>query len=357
VCLLAFLITGISCRRATEPEPGPMDAASLSVQPTPFGHWVLVDRATQDLLYPTLSAFAAPADDLLALLPARVLGAPATGLQSGVHEGDDAASLGAMARYLTPEGPVLLFLEDTAWEPTRLDPVLAAWARGREGSLPDGRRLCTSLPGEVDGPTTSTWPSISGPGRLVLHARTERGAPAALAQEALLAVDSAAVAGLEARTGTRTGPFPDSPLLPDALRGRLTAPESLRDALPVLPGQAPVAEGWGHRREAQGTVSAVATRVWILPSGPLVATLSDVGSAEHPVLLGAGAGPSSADEVRAELERGPVSRCSGGYASCKWAAISNGRLVRSVTGPDQPAGAITSLTEAFPDPAALTPPP
>ncbi len=328
----------LACPRA-EPNPPPLgslDAGALPVRSTPFGQWVLVDGPTRDLLYPTLTAFAASAQTLTGLLPSSLRGAPASHVFAGIHEGDDAASVGAMARYDTPAGRVLLYVEDTAWEPTRLDPPLAAWAAANAPSLPDGRRLCDHLPSRVQGPFLTTWGPTRGPGRILLHAMALDGAAPELARELLSAVDREAVLRAEDEPGIPTGPMRRSPLLPPG-SSRLLSPERLLAVLPTtMPEGRVVAEGWGHRREANGNVVSLATRVWLTARGPIVATGSDLGPPDQPVIVGAGgpADKSSAAELRGELAGEGGARCSASYSSCKWARLEMNRFVWTLSGPD-----------------------
>ena len=79
-------------------------------------------------------------------------------------------------------------------------------------------------------------------------------------------------------------------------------------------------------------------------------TAQDLGDRDAPVLLAAGGGTSSVEEIRAGLGTGrrDRARCSAEMGACKWAELHRNRLVLSLSAPfGFGAEALETLAQGF----------
>ena len=323
-----------------------LDDVADTARPIPFGQ-ALVDLTPEEitLLYPTLVSFAAPGPALAALLPDEIAGLRREDVLVGVQEDAASAWIGAMGTYLGPGGKVTVLIQDTAWEPTQVNRYAALWGESRE-TLADGRPVARVAPDERGGTFLQAAADPANP-RIVFAVHALEGVDVAVLSAVLEALPSSAASRLQVGY---SGPFARSGLLPDgAALARLRAPAVLAAALPPAPsGWSVLAEGHGFRREAKQSVSAVATRVLGSPAGVIEATIQDLGPPGAPVVVEAGAGRSSAKEIRGAMGKGGGARCSPDLGVCKWATLVDDRLLLSLSGPRAfGAAALQELGAAF----------
>jgi hypothetical protein len=343
VLALILPACGPSADSTTTPPAEPAAAKGPTVQPsvllrppdgpmiTPFGRAqdaLPADVAT--LLHPELLANAAPAEDLLRLLPKTLLGVARGEVFAGVQEGTDTSWVGAIAVYDGGEGAVSLLIRDTGWDPVFLN-LLAAQPASEV--LKDGRTVARISP--LDRPGQHAQTGVGGAGRIILQAHDARSNPGRVLA-ALEEVDPKPIAALEASTGLGRGAWPASPKQPDpeALTA-LASPEALLAALPEG------AEGWvfanqghGYRRDAARQVLAEASRTWSVGAGVIRASITDLGAEDAPVTMDEKAwSVDDAGGLREDLAEGGAPRCSEEFAACKWASLQGGRYVLSLTGP------------------------
>lgn len=318
--------------------------------PTPFGAFLegLGAEGTRHL-YPNLPPSALDPDQLGKLMPKRLVGLDRTRQFTGVMENESAAWVATLAEYKGDGVTLNLMIQDTAWEPTLLNPAIKQWVEAHHPGLEDGRPVAR-VGGEVIPGTALAVPVTQDTGSRILvvgHGLDEAGTYRI--RQALAALDVSTLTEASSASSASAGWARGSQLPATESLARLALPERVAGLLPEsLAGTAPIASGQGYRVDPTMRVRTEATRVFRSEMGLIELRIQDLGPAGEPVhpVGGSAGGVDQEDAKEAPTTGDP--RCSEEYASCKWTARVEERLVWTAIWPlalrtDAPP----ELTEAF----------
>ncbi|MEE2828846.1 MAG: hypothetical protein VX498_06640 [Myxococcota bacterium] len=329
-----------------------------SFRPTPFGS--VLEGLDQEALqhrYPELVRSAVAPSALDELLPPRLVGLDRTRVYTGVMANEGGAWVATVAEYQGDGATVNLTIQDTAWEPTLLNPALKNWREAHYAPLEDGRPL-GRVGGEIVPGTVFAVPSREAlPTRLLIvgHARDKTGPE--LLQRAIESIPPwslTSVSEHKPESATWTG---GSLLPPKEELARLAEPAALMALLPAKPaGSKLLSEEHGFRVNPELRVVAEARRISHGEHGLTMVELQDLGAKESPVLSPGPEGTAPRDATGEDPEKSADSaaspdgqtQCSDEFASCRLTTTIGDRLLYTLTWPSSlRTDAPPKLIEAF----------